>query len=68
MLSKNIVSIRVDDKDSKFGRMFGNDEYGYQCLVGVTEDGEETEAYWIDIDEFKNNNKILYPEQIFKYL
>lgn len=34
----------------------------------VTEDGEETEAYWIDIDEFKNNSKILYPKEIFKYL
>lgn len=34
----------------------------------MTEDGEDTEAYWIDIDEFKNNNKILYPKEIFKYL
>ena len=32
-------------------------------------DGDfEMNAYWIDIDEFKNNKKILYPEQIFKYL
>lgn len=34
----------------------------------VTEESEETEAYWIDIDEFKNNNKILYPKEIFKYI
>ena len=25
-------------------------------------------AIWIDINEFKNGNKILYPEEIFKYL
>ena len=32
-------------------------------------DGDfEMNAYWIDIDEFKNKKKILYPEQIFKYL
>ena len=32
-------------------------------------DGDfEMNAYWIDIDEFKNNKKILYPEKIFKYL
>ena len=34
----------------------------------IVDDNCETDAYWIDIDEFKNNNKILYPEQIFKYL
>jgi len=34
----------------------------------VTEDGDETEAYWVDIDEFKNNKKILYPTEILKYL
>lgn len=34
----------------------------------VQEDGEIKEAYWIDIDEFKSNNKILYPKQIFNYL
>ena len=34
----------------------------------IVDDNCDTYAYWIDIDEFKNNNKILYPEQIFKYL
>ena len=28
----------------------------------------ETYAYWIDVNDFKNNIKILYPKQIFKYL
>ncbi len=34
----------------------------------VMEDGRINEAYWVDIDEFKSSKKILYPEQIFKYL
>ena len=25
-------------------------------------------AMWVDIDEFKNKNKILYPESVFKYI
>lgn len=32
-------------------------------------DGESKyKAKWIDIDEFKNRNKILYPKEVFKYL
>ena len=34
----------------------------------IIDDNCETDAYWIEIDEFKSNKKILYPEQIFKYL
>lgn len=34
----------------------------------IIDENCETDAVWIDVDEFKNNNKILYPEQIFKYL
>ena len=34
----------------------------------IKDDNCETDAYWVDINEFKNNNKILYPENIFKYL
>jgi len=34
----------------------------------IIDDNCETDAYWIDVNEFKNNNKILYPEQIFKYI
>ena len=32
------------------------------------EDGELGEALWIDVNDFKNKSKILYPEEIFKYL
>lgn len=32
------------------------------------EDGEIGEAVWIDIEEFKNGSKIIYPKEIFKYL
>ncbi len=34
----------------------------------VIDDNSETDAFWIDIDEFKRGDKILHPEQIFKYL
>ena len=34
----------------------------------IIDDNSETDAYWVDIDEFRSNKKILYPEQIFKYL
>ena len=34
----------------------------------VTNDNKQTKAIWIDINEFKNGNKILYPEEVFKYI
>ena len=40
----------------------------YQEEYKVIDDHGETIAKWIDIDEFKNKNKILYPEEVFKYL
>ena len=40
----------------------------YQEEYKVIDDHGETIAKWIDIDEFKNKNKILYPEEIFNYI
>ena len=40
----------------------------YQEEYKVIDDHGETIAKWIDIKEFKNKNKILYPEEIFKYI
>lgn len=40
----------------------------YQEVYKVIDDHGETIAKWIDIDEFKNKNKILYPEEVFKYI
>ena len=40
----------------------------YQEEYKVIDDHSETIAEWIDIDEFKNKNKILYPEEVFKYI
>ena len=40
----------------------------YQEEYKVIDDHGETIAKWIDIEEFKNKNKILYPEEVFKYL
>ena len=43
-------------------------ESDYKEKYHIIDDNAETNAYWIDINEFKNNNKILYPKEIFKYL
>ena len=40
----------------------------YKEVYPIIDDDGEDVAIWIDIDEFKNNKKILYPEEIFKYL
>ena len=40
----------------------------YQEEYKVIDDHGETIAKWIDINEFKNKNKILYPEEVFKYI
>ena len=40
----------------------------YQDKYVQDEDGEIGEAVWIDIEEFKNGSKTLYPKEIFKYL
>lgn len=40
----------------------------YQEEYKVIDDPGETIAKWIDIDEFKNKNKILYPKEVFKYI
>lgn len=34
----------------------------------VTDDNGQSKATWININDFKNGNKILYPEEVFKYL
>ena len=34
----------------------------------VEDDNSKCIAKWIDVNEFKNGNKILYPEDIFKYI
>ncbi len=40
----------------------------YQEEYKVIDDHGKTTAKWIDINEFKNKNKILYPEEIFNYI
>ena len=34
----------------------------------VNDDHGQSKATWIDINDFKNGNKILYPEEVFKYI
>ena len=40
----------------------------YEEEYRVIDDHGETIAKWIDIDEFKNKNKILCPKEVFKYI
>ena len=40
----------------------------YKEKYHIIDDNCETDAYWINIDEFNNNKKILYPEEIFRFL
>ena len=48
-------NIKIQDKD-------------VQEKYHIIDDNCESDAYWIDVNEFKNNKKIIYPEQIFKYI
>ncbi len=40
----------------------------YKEEYNIKDDCGNYKAKWIDIDEFKNKNKILYPEEVFKYI
>lgn len=40
----------------------------YQAEYKVIDDNGASIAKWIDINEFKNKKKILYPEEVFKYI
>ena len=44
-----------------------SDQY-YKDEYILTEENEVSKAIWVDIDDFKKRNKILYPEEIFKYI
>lgn len=48
-------SIDIKDEDYK-------EEYE------IIDFGGKFKAKWIDINEFKNKNKILYPEEVFQYI
>lgn len=40
----------------------------YKDEYVVNEEGKLSKAMWVDIDEFKNGNRILYPKEIFRFL
>ena len=44
------------------------DSKDYKEKYKVIDDNIETEAMWIDIKRFKDEELVLYPEHIFKYL
>ena len=40
----------------------------YKKEYHIADEDDSGIAKWIDINEFKNKNKILYPKEIFKYI
>ncbi len=40
----------------------------YKEKYNIMDEKEKTLACWVDINDFKDKKKILYPEEIFKYL
>ena len=34
----------------------------------IVDDNKTCIAKWVDINEFKNRNKKIYPEEVFKYI
>ena len=45
---------------------FSNEDYKDEYIVN--DDNGQSKATWIDISEFKNGNKILYPEEVLRYI
>ncbi len=50
-----LYNIKIKDED-------------YKEKYHMIDDDGEDEAIWVDIDDFKSKKKILYPDEIFKYL
>lgn len=50
-----LYNIKIKDED-------------YKEKYHMIDDDGEDEAVWVDIDVFKSKKKILYPDEIFKYL
>lgn len=40
----------------------------YKDVYKLVEEGKESTAVWVDIEDFKNGKKILYPDAIFNYI
>ena len=52
-----ILFYSIDIKDTNY-----KDEYH------IIDGSADYKAKWIDINDFKSGNKILYPEEVFKYI
>ena len=59
-----IGNILLEDLCEKFNVPFKR----IGSLRVVNDDNGQSKATWININDFKNGNKILYPEEVFKYL
>lgn len=40
----------------------------YKEIYDIADECGEYKAKWIDINSFKNHSKILYPQEVFKYI
>lgn len=65
---KNNKLLVSEGFDKVKNETFDISDDNYQEEYKVIDDHGETIAKWIDIQEFKNKSKILYPEDVFKYL
>ena len=52
-----VLFYSIDVEDSEY-----KEEYN------IIDESGEFKAKWIKIEEFKNKNKILYPEEVFQYI
>ena len=65
---KNNKLLVSEGFDKVKNETFDISDDNYQEEYKVIDDHGETIAKWINIQEFKNKSKILYPEDVFKYL
>ena len=68
LLKEKDSTLIVVDTNKKDLIYLGDSLEDFKDIFPMIDDDGESEAIWVDIDEFKNNKKILYPEEIFKYL
>ena len=46
--------------------IFSSEDYRDEYIVN--DDDRQSKAIWIDIEDFKNGKKILYPKEVFNYI
>ena len=68
-ISENIFTYKGKDSHELilfYSIDISDEDYKEEYIIN--DDCGRYKAKWIDIDEFKSKNKILYPEDVFKYI